>query len=511
MTSSFDADVVVIGAGLGGLSAARHLQLSGFDVVVVEHHSKPGGYAHFFRKEDFRFEVALHALDGLGRGGWARPMFDDLGLLDRVEFNQLDPFYTVRFPDFEIDVPTDVDRYLERFGAVFPDEVAGASDLFATITRIGHDVAAYSRDRSRGYRPTPEEMLERHPDMAAAFSSSWEVFVDRFLTTAESKALVSALWGYMGLPPSQLSAGQFALTLLSYHTAGAWYPTGGSGAMSWALTELIEESGGAVHLRNTVTGLHVEPDSVVVATDKDLVVRARAVVSNASPMATVELAGDGAFDPSWVGAVRDETPSLSSLVVHLGLERDLVATGWPHHEFIEAPGYDLEAEYEAICDGRFSEAGMILSNYSATDPTCAPEGCSVLALTALAPWDHNDVWGTGGNLQNYRVNPDYLAVKEAAGQILIDRADALIPGLEDSIVTKHVGTPLTNMRYVRQPGGSLYGREQTVANQLNRRRPSTPLSNVFLAGAWVGGGGMTAAIGSGKSAARAAARYLESA
>jgi phytoene dehydrogenase-like protein len=102
----------------------------------------------------------------------------------------------------------------------------------------------------------------------------------------------------------------------------------------------------------------------------------------------------------------------------------------------------------------------------------------------------------------------YLAAKEAAGAILIDRADRLIPGLRDAIVTTHIGTPLTNVRYVRQPQGSLYGREQTVMNQMQRRKPTTPIPNVFLAGAWVGGGGMTAAVGSGRQAARAVQRHL---
>ena len=84
----------------------------------------------------------------------------------------------------------------------------------------------------------------------------------------------------------------------------------------------------------------------------------------------------------------------------------------------------------------------------------------------------------------------------------------MIPGLRDSIVTSHVGTPLTNVRYVGQPHGSLYGREQDVMNMMRRRRPATPVDGLFLAGAWVGGGGMTAAVASGKAAARAVTRHL---
>lgn len=508
-TTRIDSDVVVVGAGLGGLSAARHLQAKGYDVVVLEHHTKPGGYAHYFRKDDFRFEVALHALDGLGEGGWARPMFETLGILDKVEFNELVPFYTARFPDFEIEVTTDLSQYLANFSEIFPTETDGAKELFVAIKRIGHDMAKYVRDRSQGVRVAQHEMLAAYPDMAMAFASTWEQFVSQHLDSDEAKATVTALWGYLGLPPSRLSAGQFALTLLSYHSAGAWYPTGGSGTMTWAIAEAIEEAGGQVHLRNSVTGIEPMDEGVIVRTHRGLEVHARAVVSNASPVATARLLPDGVMEEDWIGGAESETPALSSLVVHLGLDRDLAAEGWNHHEYIYAAGYDIEAEYQALVDGRFDESGMIISNYSVVDPDCAPDGCTVLVLTALAPWDHANVWGTGGNTDNYRVKQEYHDVKDAAGDMLIARAEELIPGLRDAIVVKEIGTPLTNVRYVRQPAGSLYGREQTVVNQMNRRKPTTPMDNLFLAGAWVGGGGMTAAVGSGKQAARACARYLD--
>ncbi|MGI9667130.1 MAG: phytoene desaturase family protein [Acidimicrobiia bacterium] len=501
-------DVAIIGAGLGGLSAARHIQDKGFDVVVLEGHTKPGGYAHYFRKEEFRFEVALHALDGLGDGGWARPMFDTLGILDKVEFNELVPFYTARFPDFEIEVTTDLPTYLSNLGEIFPEEIEGAKELFASIRRIGHDMAKYVRDRSQGIRVPQHEMPAAYPDMAFAFASTWDAFVSQYLDSAEAKATVTALWGYLGLPPSRLSAGQFALTLLSYHSAGAWYPTGGSGTMTWAIAEAIEEHGGQVLLRSTVTGIEPTANGVVVRTHRGSEVHAKAVVSNASPMATAGLLPEGTLEGQWLSDAESETPAVSSLVVHLGVDRDLAAEGWNHHEYIYAAGYDIEAEYQALVDGRFDESGMIISNYSVVDPDCAPEGCTVLVLTALAPWDHENVWGTGGDLENYRVKQEYHDVKEAAGDLLIKRAEELIPGLRESIVVKNIGTPLTNVRYVRQLGGSLYGREQTVMNQMNRRKPTTPMDNLFLAGAWVGGGGMTAAVGSGKQAARACARYL---
>ena len=247
------ADAVVIGAGLGGLSAAGYLASAGRKVAVLEHHTVPGGYAHEFKRRGFRFEVALHALDGAGRGGWLEPMLDDLGVLDRVDFTEIDPFYTARFPDFEITVPADLSAYVRELKQAFPAEAAGIDGLFSAIGRVAVDIVRYGEDRRSGARPTPTEMIERYPDMAQAFSQDWQTFMETYLGDAQLQAVVSTLWGYFGLPPSKVSAGLFCLALHSYHTTGAWYPKGGSQAMSRAIVEGIVEHGGSVHFRNRVT------------------------------------------------------------------------------------------------------------------------------------------------------------------------------------------------------------------------------------------------------------------
>jgi prolycopene isomerase len=503
------ADAVVIGAGLGGLGAAGYLARAGHTVVVLEHHTVPGGYAHEFKRRRFRFEVALHALDGAGRGGWLQPMLDDLGVLDRVEFIEIDPFYTARFPDLEITVPADLSGYLSELKEAFPAEAAGIDDLFATIGRVASDTVRYSEERTSGGRPNAMEMMERYPDMAVAFSQNWQTFMATYVGNARLQGVISTLWGYFGLPPSRVSAGLFALALHSYHTTGAWYPRGGSQAMSRAIVEGIVQRGGSVHFRNRVTRIDVEGGrAVAVETNRGLRVEADVIVSNASPAATVAMAGTAHFDESFLASVERDVPSLSNLVVYLGVDRDLAAEGWDHHEFFLAEGYDVEADYEAMVAGDFARTGMVIANYTDADPRCAPEGHSVLAMMSLAPWDHRNVWGTAGDLDGYSENPEYLTIKEEAADCLIDRAEALIPGLRDAIVVKEVGTPLTNVRYGLSPEGSIYGRQQTVENLLNRRSPKTPIPNLFLAGAWVGGGGMSAALSSGRTAAAIAGQLL---
>jgi prolycopene isomerase len=351
--------------------------------------------------------------------------------------------------------------------------------------------------------------MERFPDMAEAFLQDWQSFMSAHIGDRHLQTVVSTLWGYFGLQPSKVSAGLFALALNSYHTTGAWYPKGGSQAMSRAIVEGIVQRGGLVRFRNRVTRIEVEEGrAIAVETDNGLRVEADVVVSNASPMATVMMVGKEHFDETFLASVEQDVPALSNLVVYLGVDRDLAAEGWDHHEFFLTDGYDIEADYEAMVSGDFSKSGMVIANYTDADPGCAPSGHSVLAMMSLAPWDYRDVWGTGGDLTDYSDNPEYLKIKDAAADQLIDRAELLIPGLRESIVVREVGTPLTNVRYGLSPKGSIYGRQQTVENLLYRRSPKTPIPNLLLAGAWVAGGGMSTALGSGRTAASIAEPLL---
>lgn len=501
-------DVVVIGAGLAGLSAAAHLAKEGRDVLVLEHHAVPGGFAHEFKRKGFRFEVALHALDGAGPGGWLYGMLHDLGITERVTMQRLDPLYTLRLPDFELHAHADVNDYRAQLIDLFPGEADGITSFLDNVKRVGRDLASYARDRAGGGRPSPPEMLERYPDMSIAFTQSWGDFLNSHVSDEQLKAALSALWGYFGLPPSRMSAGLFAAALASYHLNGGYYPIGGSMALSRALESVIVEHGGEIRYRNTVTMMDVvDGTATAVETHRGLRFGAGVFISTASPLDTIGFAGEEHFGDDYVARMSSDQPALSNLVVYLGVAADLAAEGWSHHEYFVEEGYDLEAGYQKVINGDFDRAGMVITNYTESDPGCAPEGHSVLVMMTLAPWDHAGVWGTGGDLRDYSKNPSYLAVKEAAGESLIRRADRLIPGLADRIVVKEIATPLTNVRYGRQPFGSIYGREQTVENMFeNRRSPRTPIPNLLLAGAWIGGGGMSTAMGSGRAAAALAGR-----
>jgi hypothetical protein len=154
---------------------------------------------------------------------------------------------------------------------------------------------------------------------------------------------------------------------------------------------------------------------------------------------------------------------------------------------------------------------LIIAHYTRANPDCAPPGHAVMTVMALAPWNYQDVWGTGGDLSNYGEKARYQQLKEQVADILLARAERHVPGLRAAICRKEISTPLTNAQFTLNRGGAVFGYEQSVEGMyLCRLNEETPIPNLFLTGAWtVPGGGQSAVLLSGVDAARHTLRYLE--
>jgi prolycopene isomerase len=504
-------DVVIIGAGLGGLTTAGYLVKQGKRVLVLEQHTIPGGYAHEFRRGNYRFEVSLHALDGLAPGSWTYPILMDLEVFDKVAFKRLDPFYTVRFPEHEVTAWADPIRYEAELIRHFPHEADGFRSLIDQMQVMFYELRRFVEDGKLNRLPTLETFAATYPNMLDSMNRSWQSYMEEHIEDPQAQGVFSTLWPYYGLPASQLSAATFILPWVSYHFFGAYYPEGGSMAMSRAIERMIKEYGGDIRYKQTVTHIEMRDGlAVAIETDTGLRVEADAIVSNANaPDTLLRMVGREHLPPNYVNKVEREPPAISNLVLYLGLERDLWDEGWQHHDLFIADTYSTEDAYEKMLAGKFDEAALAVTYYKQADPTCAPDGSCVLAIMTLAPWDYANEWGTGGNLDNYSKNTDYLKVKQEAGEQLLANAERHIPGLSRGIKHREVATPLTNLRYTLNPGGSIYGSIQTIDNMYSTRLNAvTPIPNLFLAGAWVMGGGMSPAMLSGRDTAGLVQQYL---
>ena len=503
------ADVVVIGAGLGGLAAGVTAAGLGREVLVLEHHSLPGGYAQCFQRGPYRFDASLHALNGLTPGGGADSLYRDLGIWDRLRVRRLDPLYEAQFPDHRVVCHADPFRYESDLIDMFPDEATGIRSYLDDTWGVYRDVRRLGIDGAAGRRANPEEFVARYPSLVRVSAETWEQAMGRHVSDPRLVAVLGALWGYVGLPSDLLSAIAGMALVAGYGHHGGWYPEGGSQSLAWALEQELRERGGQVRYSQTVSEVQVRDGlAVAVVTAEGRRVEADSVISNASaPTTMLEMVGRSHLPADYVDRVESPTPSYTTFAVYLGLDRDVFGEHGLPHELFVAPSYDMHQTWDAALEGDWSRASMMMTDYTRVDPGCAPPGAGVVVLSVVAGWDYADVWGTGGDVTDYHENPKYLEVKERVVDELVSLADAAVPGIAGAIRFREASTPITNYAYTRNPRGAIEGYENTPANSgIGWLPQTTPIPNLFLVGAWTNTGGQNPAMQSGATAAQLAGK-----
>ncbi|MEK7822007.1 MAG: FAD-dependent oxidoreductase, partial [Planctomycetota bacterium] len=127
-------DVVVIGAGIGGLVCSAFLSRKGKKVLLVEQHSQPGGYCTTFKRKGFIFDAAVHHIGGCGRYSIVGRCLKELGL--GMEFFRLDPMDSLVFPDFSIDIPAEIEDYIALLGKKYPLEKGHVEKFFKDFVKL---------------------------------------------------------------------------------------------------------------------------------------------------------------------------------------------------------------------------------------------------------------------------------------------------------------------------------------------------------------------------------------
>jgi phytoene dehydrogenase-like protein len=123
-------DAIIIGAGLGGLTAGAKLAKEGKSVLLIEQHSKPGGCATTFRRHGFTLEVGLHEMDGPSPRDMKNRIFTELEVFDKVEFLKVPEFYHFVSGRNKITIPHDPVEATAVLKQEFPDEVEGIDSFF---------------------------------------------------------------------------------------------------------------------------------------------------------------------------------------------------------------------------------------------------------------------------------------------------------------------------------------------------------------------------------------------
>jgi C-3',4' desaturase CrtD len=475
--------VIVIGAGIGGLTTAVALASQGYDVEVFEAQTYPGGSASTFVHKGYRFESGATVVGGFQENGPHYNAALQLGVSWKVKRH--DPAWVVHLPDKSIALTLDHADVISKF-----PETAGFWRHQASIARQAWkmsadglpwppaDAAELAQLVRVGLRNFPgdvavapfalmtvKQWLRMH---GLAGNRSFIRFLDASLliSAQTTTAYVNALYG---------------ATALYLSRQGVYHAEGGIGGIAESLVERLKALGGRIHYRRFVrqivvqgskaTGILFSSGRRATATQ---FAAADWVVVNNTPWALLDLLADAA--PS---SLRREAAQRSAtqgaFVLHMGVRQDCLPTSLAeHHQIVET------------YDGPMGEGHTVFVSLSPTwDKTRAPEGYRAVTVSTHTRVDQ---WW-----QLFEQSRDaYNERKQAYARRILSLIDRNIPGFSRAADLVLPGTPLTYEFYTLRPLGMVGGFPQT--SLFRARNPRTGIRNVRLVGDSIFPGQSTAGV-----------------
>lgn len=520
---------VIIGAGPGGLTTAVKLAKEGLDVTLLESHNKVGGLAQSWQRKPMlsngdqvvaQFELT-HAISGFHEGGTHYNLYKNMGVdMDRMgPFTAAPKFAALRAPGKnKLEILNDFSSNKQYLLHTFPHEAKGIERFFSILDNI--DQERQTSTRRDGWQKAIEEFIEPRidnpylkvpfylltkPTLVMRRNHTFQRYLDDCFKTPEIKALLSTLYGYVGLPSSKVSGTLMNAMLLSYwQDGGPQAPEfssyqalhnelartltekyNGKLLLKTKATEIIAEEGKAKGVIAECSGnkTSMEADCVVVAGD----------------MKKAMLPLKEHLPKSYFNRLEQMAMSLSLMNVHAIVEKDLMKMsdelGYAANVLVSSYD-DIEKSNGTNFPDRF---GIYVSA-----PTVLRPKAKLITDTDGNPIDKYHIidivmqsppYEFWNNLRTNDVK-EYREMKRKYAEQMIGITDRmLIPGLKDSIRFVDGYTATTHEKFCGCTEGAVYTFEPTPKQFIpNRFSPKTPIDGLYLTGSTVMSAGVAGAI-----------------
>jgi len=481
--------IIIIGAGIAGLSAGCYAQMNGYKTRIFELHDKPGGLCTSWTRKGYTFDGCIEWTIGSRAGTPVNRIFAELGAVQGRRFIAHDVMQRIEGSDGRaLTIYTNIDQLERHMKELSPADSAVIEEL----CNVGRrwipfvdlvDPSGLLEGIKMGFSMMPFlSLLQKYGKITA------EAFAARFSDPFLRQALMAfgSVNGCLGIPVAGLMYWPAAA-----HIRDAGYPIGGSLEFARAIERRYLDLGGEMHYRSRVGKILVEADPAGRG-DRAVGVRlvdgsehyADVVISAADGHATIFDMLEGRYASDKVRGYYEKLPIYKSWIqVSLGVARDLSG---------EAPRVSYWLDEPIDIAGQ--KIGCISFRHYCMDPSMAPPGKSVVVV--LFDSDHA-YWKP-----LYKERERYEAEKKEIAAKVIDALERRLPGISGQIEEVDVSTPMTVERYTGNWQGSQEGWLITtdtimiMGRGMDKTLPG--LTNLYMAGQWVEpGGGVSASALSG--------------
>lgn len=488
-------DAIIIGSGMGGMSCASALALSGKKVLVLEQHYVAGGMTHTFKRKQFEWDVGVHALGEMADNRLPGKLINWLSQ-GKLKMNPYGfPYETFIFPEgYKFEYPNDPKLFKQKLIDEFPNEKEAIERYFVVINEIGK--TAKNHFAGRLLSPFCESMVS--PILKRKFNK-WanrtvKDVMDEFFNDSKLKSILCGQWGYYGAPPSTASFFIHAITTRHFWE-GAYYPEGTSKTMAETILASVNENGGDVLVKTKVEELLFEGDKVIgVKTNKGEFF-APIVISAVGAMATVDRLVPSKFqNQKWVKDIQALEQTPCHLCLYLGFEGDIKELGATESNQWWCETWNFENTHWNLDE---DEAPVLYTSFpSLKDPKhqVFKDGVPLHTGEVVTFVKYEDFKKWEGTRVGRR-GDDYKAFKKSIEEKMMAQITKHLPKLMEKCVYHELSTPLSTTHFCEAPKGAIYGLMPTPQRWNTKAlRPKTPIKGLYMTGADIGTLGVVGAL-----------------
>ncbi len=477
--------LLIIGAGISGLSAGVHAARCGFDVEIVEHHDQPGGVCTGWQHGDYTIDGCIHWLMGYREDDPYHQLYQEVGALDGVTLRRLDHFTRLidESSGHTLDFDRDLAGLLGQVEAMAPRDLAVVRDFVELAQHAEHMPMIVPQPFGAGMRGLWTSVVEL-----------WHAR-DRVMLMLRHLEPMSSLAERVEHPTLKYALGQlflgdmpvaFAAMLLGELARGNLATVdGGSQRFSDAIARRFESLGGRIRWRADVGEILVERDRAVgVKLIDGEELRADHVISTAPGPTTIFRMLGGRYTDAALRERYASWPMFGAIsMLSFGVRR----------RWLEQP-HALHLRLASPIDFGPTRIGALTIRNMAYDPSLAPPGASMIQVLVESNFDFwHDV---------HHAPLRYHELKQQLAAALRAPLERVYPGFAAAEEFVDVATPYTFWRYARSYRGAYEGWLPSAESVRARIAKTLPgLSRFHMAGQWVEpGGGIPPAVSSGKQA-----------
>jgi len=469
-------DIIVIGAGLGGMTAASLLAKRGLQVLMIDQQNKPGGSCTSFKREGVVFDVGTAMIYGFGEKGFKPFRFILNELEEKIDIIAHPTLTRMTLEGEEIVFWPDIDRFLEELYRLFPDEKEGLHAFYSDLYKAYENIVLKNevivppsefspRQGLRRLMSGPLQMLQ----MQKLLSISVKDLLDKYFHTKPVVDFFDKLCSaYCYCTAAETPAVLAATMFLDNHIGGVYYPAGGAQMLPSKIEKAFERFGGQALYRHTVDEIIIQDGNAqAVRLEDGTVIAGERIIANATVWNIYgKLVRPEHIPPERLDWAHSLVPTYPSMTLYMVVNKQAIP--------FNALPWEIFIENRAEIDSN----DLTLYINSLVDESLNPNR-DELVVMAIAP--NLKHWPSPTDPKYH--SDEYQQQKQQEAEGMLNQIESHYPGFRKHIRTLIIGTPTTIERYLLKNGGAVGGPKNAIGQEmLKRLHARSEWKNLYFCG-----------------------------